>query len=104
MRRTDPGDPDKCPVFDLHRIYSKPETREWAAGNCRTAGIGCLECKKPLIDEIVAEIRTIRERAREYEDNPELVRGIISEGCDKARDVARATLEEVRSAMGLEYR
>ena len=104
VRRTDPGDPDKCPVFDLHRIYSKPETREWAAGNCRTAGIGCLECKKPLIDEIVAEIRTIRERAREYEDNPELVRGIISEGCDKARDVARATLEEVRSAMGLEYR
>lgn len=104
VRRTDPGDPDKCPVFDLHRIYSKPDVQQWAASNCRTAGIGCLECKKPLIDEIVVEIRGIRERAKEYEENPDLVRGIISEGCEKARDVARATLEEVRSAMGLEYR
>ncbi len=104
VRRTDPGDPDKCPVFDLHRIYSKPDVQQWAADNCRTAGIGCLECKKPLIDEIVLEIRGIRERAKEYEENPDLVRGIISEGCEKARDVARATLEEVRSAMGLEYR
>lgn len=104
VRRTDPGEPDKCPVFDLHRIYSKPDVQQWAATHCRTAGIGCLECKKPLIDEIVVEIRGIRERAKEYEENPDLVRGIISEGCEKARDVARATLEQVRSAMGLEYR
>ena len=104
VRRTDPGDPAKCPVFDLHRVYSNDEVQAWATQGCKTAGIGCLECKKPVIDAIVAEIRTIRERAKEYEQNPELVRGIISEGCEKARDVARATLEEVRSAMGLEYR
>ena len=78
--------------------------KAWATAGCTSAGIGCLECKKPVIDSIVAEIRTIRERAKEYEENPELVRGIISEGCEKARDVARATLEEVRTAMGLEYR
>ncbi len=103
-RRTDPGDPAKCPVFDLHRIYSSAETQTWAAQGCRSAGIGCLECKKPVIDAVVTEIRGIRDRAREYEENPELVRGIISEGCEKARDVARETLDEVRSAMGLEYR
>ena len=104
VRRTDPGDPAKCPVFDLHRVYSSAEVQAWATAGCTSAGIGCLECKKPVIDSIVAEIRTIRERAKEYEENPELVRGIISEGCEKARDVARATLEEVRTAMGLEYR
>jgi tryptophanyl-tRNA synthetase len=104
VRRTDKGDPEKCPVFDLHRIYSSAETQAWAAAGCRSAGIGCLECKKPLIDSVVAEIETIRARAKEFEDNREAVRGIIAEGCDKAREAARETMQLVRAAMGLEYR
>ena len=104
VRRTDAGDPDKCPVFDLHRIYSSPATQGWAAAGCRSASIGCLECKKPLIDVVITEIETIRARAREYEDNRDAVRGLIAEGCEKARDAARDTLQEVRAAMGLEYR
>jgi tryptophanyl-tRNA synthetase len=104
VRRTDPGNPDICPVFDLHKIYSSEETRAWAAAGCRSAGIGCLDCKKPLIESVVAEIEGIRARAKEYEDNRDAVRGIIAEGCDKARDSARATMHEVRTAMGLEYR
>ena len=104
VRRTDPGDPAKCPVFDLHRIYSSEATQQWAAAGCRSAGIGCLDCKKPLIDEVVKEVVAIRARAQEYVDNPELVRGIIAAGCDKARDAARETMTEVRAAMGLEYR
>ena len=104
VRRTDPGDPDKCPVFDLHRIYSSTEVQDWASKGCRSAGIGCLECKKPLIDKVVEEISGIRKRAQEFEDNPELVRGIIAEGSERARDAARQTMEEVRQAMGLVYR
>jgi tryptophanyl-tRNA synthetase len=100
-RRTDPGDPDKCPVFDLHRVYSDDATRQWAASGCRTAGIGCLECKKPLIEKIVAEVTGMRERAREYEDNPELVANLVAEGAEKARESARETLDEVRRAMHL---
>jgi tryptophanyl-tRNA synthetase len=101
VRRTDPGDPEKCPVFDLHRIYSSEETRTWAANGCRTAGIGCLECKKPLIDKVVEEIGVIRKRAVEFEENPDTVRNIISEGAEKAREAARATLDDVRRAMNL---
>jgi len=101
VRRTDPGDPDKCPVFDLHRIYSDETTRSWAAQGCRTAGIGCLECKKPLIEKVVAEISGIRERAREFQENPELVNNLIAEGSEKARDTARQTLDDVRQAMHL---
>ncbi|MBS0394408.1 MAG: tryptophan--tRNA ligase [Proteobacteria bacterium] len=104
VRRSDPGDPDKCPVFDLHRVYSSAETQAWAAAGCRSAGIGCLECKKPLIDAVVAEIEAIRARAKEYEDNRDAVRGIIAEGTEKAREAARATMQEVRAAMGLGYR
>ena len=104
VRRTDPGDPDKCPVWDLHKIYSTADVQTWASQGCRSAGIGCLECKKPLIDKIVEEISGIRKRAQEFEDNPELVRGIIAEGSEKAREAARQTLEEVRQAMGLQYR
>jgi tryptophanyl-tRNA synthetase len=100
-RRTDPGDPDKCPVWDLHKIYSDEATRQWAAAGCRSAGIGCLECKQPLIDKVVEEISGMRKRAQEFEDNPELVRNIVAEGADKAREVARATLDEVRRAMHL---
>jgi tryptophanyl-tRNA synthetase len=104
VRRSDPGDPDKCPVWELHKIYSSDETKEWVQKGCRTAGIGCLECKKPLIDKVVEEITAIRKRAQEYEDNPDLVRGIIDEGCEKARAAARQTLQDVREAMSLNYR
>ena len=104
VRRSDPGNPDLCPVFDLHKIYSSDETLRWAAAGCRSAGIGCLDCKKPLIETVVAEIEGIRARAKEYEDNPDVVRAIIAAGCEKARDSARDTMHEVRTAMGLEYR
>ena len=100
-RRTDPGDPEKCPVWDLHKIYSDEATRGWVNEGCRTAGIGCLDCKKPLIDKIVEEVRTFRRRAQEFEDNPDLVRNIIAEGADKAREAARQTLDDVRRAMHL---
>ena len=93
VRRTDPGDPEKCPVWDLHKIYSDEATRQWAASGCRSAGIGCLECKQPLIDKVVEEISGMRKRAQEFEDNPELVRGIVAEGADKAREAARQTLD-----------
>jgi tryptophanyl-tRNA synthetase len=101
VRRTDAGDPAKCPVFDLHRIYSDEPTREWAAAGCRSAAIGCLECKKPLIDKVVAEVTGFRERAREFQENPELVNNLVAEGSEKARDMARATLDDVRRAMHL---
>jgi tryptophanyl-tRNA synthetase len=104
VRRTDPGDPEKCPVYDLHRIYSSPDVQQWAASGCRSAGIGCLDCKKPVIDAVVVELTAIRKRAQEYEENRELVRSIIAEGCEKARDTARETMTEVREAMGLGYR
>jgi tryptophanyl-tRNA synthetase len=101
VRRTDPGDPAKCPVFDLHKIYSDETTRQWVEQGCRTAGIGCLECKKPLIEQVVEEIGGMRKRAQEFEDNPEAVRNILNEGAEKAREAARATLDEVRRAMHL---
>jgi tryptophanyl-tRNA synthetase len=101
VRRSDPGDPEKCPVWDLHKIYSDDATRKWVNEGCRTAGIGCLECKQPLIDRIVEEISGMRRRAQEFEDNPELVRNIVAEGSDKAREAARATLDEVRHSMHL---
>ena len=104
VRRTDPGEPEKCPVWGLHKVYSDGETRDWVEKGCRSAGIGCLDCKKPLIDAIVSEQKVLHERAQEYEGNPELVRSIIEEGCERARDAARDTLSEVRRAMGLEYR
>jgi tryptophanyl-tRNA synthetase len=101
VRRSDPGDPDKCPVWDLHKIYSDPATQQWASEGCRTAAIGCLDCKKPLIEKVVEEITAMRKRAQEFEDNPELVRSIVSEGADKAREAARQTLADVRRAMHL---
>jgi len=101
VRRTDPGDPDKCPVWDLHKIYSDETTRKWAAEGCRSAGIGCLDCKQPVIDRIVAEVTEMRRRAQEYVENPELLRDIVAEGAEKAREAARETLEEVRRTMHL---
>ncbi len=104
VRRTDPGDPDKCPVWQLHDIYSDEDTKEWVQQGCRNAGIGCLDCKKPLEDKIIAQQKEFRDRAREYENNPDLVYSIIDEGCERARASARDTLQEVRRVMGLEYR
>ena len=104
VRRTDPGDPDKCPVFKLHEVYSDEDRRQWVREGCTSAGIGCIDCKKPLIEAVLAEQQPMRERARQYEENPDLVKSIIAEGCEKARSVAKSTLEEVRTAMGLDYR
>lgn len=104
VRRTDPGNPDNCPVWQLHEVYSDSARQEWVQEGCRSAGIGCLDCKKPVIDAIVAELQPMRERAREYEQNPDTVRSLIADGCEVARDEARETLDSVREAMGLQYR
>jgi tryptophanyl-tRNA synthetase len=104
VRRTDPGDPNKCPVFKLHEVYSAESTRDWVRQGCTTAGIGCIDCKGPLIEAVLEEQKPMRERARQYEENPDLVKSIVAEGCEKARNVAKATLEDVRAAMGLDYR
>lgn len=104
VRLSDPGDPEKCPVWQLHQVYSDLSCREWVQDGCVNAGIGCLECKKPIIDAIIAELEPVRERAREYERDPDMVRSIIAEGCEAARDEARETMENVRQAMGLLYR
>jgi len=103
VRRTDPGDPGKCPVWQLHEVYSNDDTRNWVQEGCKSAGIGCLDCKQPVIDAVLKELAPIRERAKEFEENPKLVRSIIAEGNEAARDVAQDTLEEVREAMGLGY-
>jgi tryptophanyl-tRNA synthetase len=103
VRRTDPGDPEKCPVWEFHRVYSDGPTRAWVEQGCRSAGIGCLQCKQPVIDAVLAEQAPMRERARQYEDDPTLVRSILADGCEKARDLAADTMREVRAAMGLAY-
>ncbi len=104
VRRTDPGDPDKCPVWQLHQIYSDQATRDWVRSGCTGAEFGCLECKQPVIDAVLAEQAPLRERAAEYQAQPDVVRAIIAEGCERARDCARETLDDVREAMGLVYR
>ncbi len=104
VRRTDPGDPQNCPVWQLHQVYSDDETRNWVLEGCRSAGIGCLDCKAPLIEGVLAELAPIQEQAKEYEADPTRVRQIINEGCERARDAARETLDEVRQAMKLAYR
>ena len=104
VRRSDPGDPGRCPVWQLHEIYSDDTTRNWVQEGCRHAGIGCIECKQPVIEAVQAELDPIRRRAAELEEDPAAVRQIVAEGCEAARDVARDTLEEVREAMGLAYR
>ncbi len=101
VRRTDPGDPDKCPVWDLHKLYSDQATRVWAEQGCRSAGIGCLDCKRPLIERIVEEVKGMRKRAQEFQESPELVTNLMHQGGEKAREAARATLDDVRHAMHL---
>jgi tryptophanyl-tRNA synthetase len=103
VRRTDPGDPDKCPVWQWHQVYSPDDTRAWVQTGCRSAGIGCLDCKQPVIDAVLAELRLIRDRAEEFLRQPDRVREIVAHGCEHAADVARGTMKEVRKAMGLVY-
>jgi tryptophanyl-tRNA synthetase len=103
VRRTDVGNPDKCPVWQLHQVYSNEDTKHWVQQGCRSARIGCIECKQPVIDAVLAEQTPMRERAQLYLDDPTLVRTIISEGCEKARKLAAETMRDVRESMGLSY-
>ena len=104
VRRTDPGEPAKCPVWQFHQVYADESTQAWVQEGCRSAGIGCIQCKQPVIDAVLAELKPIQERARELDEQPELVRTVINEGCEAARDVARDTMDEVRHAMSLVLR
>ncbi|MEP6609314.1 MAG: tryptophan--tRNA ligase, partial [Burkholderiaceae bacterium] len=101
VRRNDPGEPERCPVWQLHRVYSDDTIKQWVQTGCRTAGIGCLECKQPIIDAIVRELEPMRARAQHYLDQPALVREIVADGCAKARALAGETMRDVRAAMGL---
>ena len=103
VKRSDPGTPEKCPVWPLHQVYSDAARQAWVQQGCTTAGIGCLECKQPVIDAVLAELAPMRERAQTYLDDPTLVKSIIADGCDKARKLAVETMRDVREAMGLTY-
>ncbi len=103
VRRTDAGDPSRCPVWQLHVVYTDDATREWVQSGCTSAGIGCLECKQPVIDAVLKEQEGFRERAQPYLDDPSLLRNIIADGCDKARKLAQETMREVREVMGLSH-
>ncbi|MEW9898314.1 tryptophan--tRNA ligase [Chitinivorax sp. PXF-14] len=103
VRRTDPGDPAKCPVWQLHEVYSNDDTKQWVQQGCKSAGIGCIECKQPVIEGVLREQEPMRERAQLYLDDPTLVKNIIADGCEKARKLAQETMRDVREAMGLNY-
>jgi tryptophanyl-tRNA synthetase len=102
VKRSDPGTPEKCPVWSLHLVYSDEACKQWVQKGCTTAGIGCLECKQPVIEAINAEL-AIRVRAQAYLDDPTLVRNIVADGCEKAKHLAAETMRDVREAMGLTY-
>ena len=101
VRRTDKGEPERCPVWQLHKVYSDDATKEWVQTGCSSAGIGCLDCKQPVIDSVIRELAPMRERAQRYLEDPAAVRNIIADGCDRARELAGETMREVREAMGL---
>ena len=103
IRRTDAGDPAKCPVWQLHEVYSDNSVKDWVQTGCKSAGIGCIECKQPVIDAVIKELKPIQERAAQYAEDPTLVKNIVAEGCEKARKLARETMRDVRDAMGLNY-
>jgi tryptophanyl-tRNA synthetase len=103
VKRSDPGNPDVCPVWQLHLVYSDAQRKEWVRKGCTTAGIGCLECKQPVIDAINAELAPIRERAQAYVEDPTLVKNVLADGCDRARKLATETIRDVREAIGLHY-
>lgn len=103
VRRTDPGNPANCPVWQFHQVYSDDAVRQWVTAGCTSAGIGCLECKQPVIDAVLDELAPIRERAAYYEENPDQVRNILADGCEKAQELARDTMRDVRESMGLTF-
>jgi tryptophanyl-tRNA synthetase len=103
VRRTDAGTPEKCPVWQLHQVYSGDDVKNWVVQGCTSAGIGCIECKQPVIDAVLKELAPIQERARAYTEEPDTVKNIIADGSEKARDLARETMRDVREAMGLHY-
>jgi tryptophanyl-tRNA synthetase len=103
VRRTDPGEPQRCPVWQFHLVYSDESTRQWVQQGCRSAGIGCIECKHPVIDAVLKEQEPMHERAQAYIDDPALVRDILADGCARARKLAGETMRDVRQAMGLNY-
>jgi tryptophanyl-tRNA synthetase len=103
VRRTDPGTPEKCPVWQFHQVYSDQSTRDWVVQGCTTAGIGCLDCKQPIIDGILGEQKPMFERAQPYLEDPTLVRNIVADGCERARKLASETMRDVRESMGLDY-
>ena len=103
VRRNDPGNPERCPVWQFHLVYSDDEIRKWVMQGCTSASIGCLDCKQPVIDAVLRELIPMRERAERYEANPHLVRNIIADGCEKAQELARETMRDVRDVMGLNF-
>ena len=103
VRRTDPGNPVNCPLWQFHQVYSDQATKDWADKGCKSASIGCLDCKQPVIDTILSEQQPMFERAQQYLDDPSLLRSIIADGSDKARKVAQETMRDVREAMGLDF-
>jgi tryptophanyl-tRNA synthetase len=103
VRRTDPGNPANCPVWQFHLVYSDDSVRQWVTAGCTSAGIGCIECKQPVIDGVLEELAPIRERAQYYEDNPDQVRNILADGSEKAQELARDTMRDVRESMGLTF-
>jgi tryptophanyl-tRNA synthetase len=103
VRRSDAGNPERCPVWALHQIYSDEATRDWVTKGCTSAGIGCLDCKQPVIDAVIREQGPMRERAQPYLDDPLMVRNIVADGCERARELAEETMQDVREAMGLRY-
>ncbi len=103
VRRNDPGDPEKCPVWQFHQVYGDAATKDWVVKGCTTAGIGCLDCKQPLIDAILREQQPWRERAEAYLSDPKKVHWIVEMGTERARTIARQTMKDVRAAMGLDY-
>ena len=103
VKRTDPGTPEKCPVWKFHQIYSDTSTKDWVKKGCTTAGIGCVECKRCIVDEVNAELKPIQQSIKDYQGDMGAVKRIVAEGAEKARDEANKTLTEVRDAMGLDY-
>ncbi|KTC79694.1 tryptophan--tRNA ligase [Legionella cherrii] len=103
VKRTDPGEPEKCPVWQFHKIYSNNEVKDWVQNGCRSAGIGCIECKRPVVDAINKELQPIQEAISEYESDLSSVKRIVSEGSEAAREVASKNLSTVREVMGLDY-